>query len=158
MIFDALLSPWLAWFLLGIAFVLLELFLPVFIFLFFGIGCLGVVLALFAFDLDLAQQLVVFLLTTIISLLVFRKWMMRTFRGVTANHQGTDFDDFPQGERVLVLKAICPPQKGRVQHRGTSWDAVADEAVDAGQTVEIVKYADDSRHVFLVRSIKEPSE
>ena len=150
---DAWISSWLPWFLAAIAFATLELFLPIFIFLFFGIGCLGVALALLVFDIPFSQQLVIFLIVTISSLLLLRKWMMGIFRGVTADRTDKDFDDFPYGERVQVLRAIHPPQSGRVQHRGTAWDAVADEDIEAGATVEIINYAANSRQTFQVRKI-----
>lgn len=148
---ESLLTPWLAWFLIGIAFAGAELFLPFFIFLFFGIGCFGVVVALLLFDLPLSQQLTIFIIVTISSLVLLRTWMMRTFRGIKTDQTDKDFDDFPHGERVTVIKPIVPPGSGRIQHRGTAWDAVADEVVDAGQTVEIVGYAGNSRQVFHVR-------
>lgn len=150
---DAWISSWLPWFLAAIAFATLELFMPIFIFLFFGIGCLGVALALLVFDIPLPQQLVIFLIVTISSLVMLRKWMMGIFRGVTADRTDKDFDDFPYGERVQVLRDINPPQPGRVQHRGTAWDAVADEIVEAGATVEIIGYAGNSRQTFQVRKI-----
>lgn len=121
---DAWISSWLLWFLAAIAFATLELFLPIFIFLFFGIGCLGVALALLVFDIPLSQQLAIFIIVTIFSLVMLRKWMMGIFRGVTADRTDKDFDDFPYGERVQVLRDITPPQPGRIQHRelpGTPW-------------------------------------
>lgn len=150
---DAWISSWLLWFLAAIAFATLELFLPVFIFLFFGIGCLGVALALLMFDIPLSQQLGVFITVTISSLVVLRKWMMSIFRGVKADRNGKDFDDFPYRERVQVLRDIRPPQPGRVQHRGTAWDAVADESIEQGSTVEIVGPSATSRQTFHVRKI-----
>ncbi|PTN37509.1 NfeD family protein [Desulfonatronum sp. SC1] len=150
---DAWISSWLPWFLAAIAFATLELFLPVFVFLFFGIGCLGVALALLVFDIHLSQQLVIFIIVTISSLVMLRKWMMGIFRGVTTDRTDKDFDDFPYGERVQVLRDINPSQPGRIQHRGTAWDAVADESIEAGTTVEIIGYAATSRQTFQVRKI-----
>jgi inner membrane protein len=150
---DAWISSWLLWFLAAIAFATLELFLPIFIFLFFGIGCLGVALALLVFDIPLSQQLAIFIIVTIFSLVMLRKWMMGIFRGVTADRTDKDFDDFPYGERVQVLRDITPPQPGRIQHRGTAWDAVADDIIEAGTTVEIVGHAGKSRQTFHVRKI-----
>jgi len=148
---DAWMTPWLAWFLAAIAFATLEIFQPFFIFLFVAVGCLGVAIAVLLFELSLTQQLILFLLLTIVSLVALRKWMMRTFRGVTADRSVADFDDFPYGARVQVLRAIRPPQAGRVQHRGTAWDAEADEAIEAGTMVEITGYAASSRQTFHVR-------
>jgi inner membrane protein len=150
---DAWISAWLIWFLAAIAFATLEMFMPFFIFLFFAIGCLGVVLALLVFDLHLSQQLVIFIIVTISSLVMLRKWMMGVFRGATTDRTAKDFDDFPYGERVQVLRDIKPPQPGRVQHRGTAWDAVSDQDIEAGATVEIIGHAGNSRQTFQVRKV-----
>jgi len=121
---NELLPPWLIWFLLGIALACSELFMPAFILFFFGIGCLGVACVLLFWDITLNQQLLVFLLITIGSLVILRKTLIRIFRGVRTDSQDKEFDDFPYKERVVVLRAILPPNPGRVQHRGTAWDAV----------------------------------
>ena len=150
---DALITPWLIWFLLGIGLAFLELYLPGFIVLFFGIGCLGTSGALLLWDLSLTQQILLFLTTSITSLLLLRKWLMRIFRGVSSDKPDEDFDDFPRGAHVKVLKTITPDNSGRIQYRGTAWDALADETIEAGDTVEIVRYATNSRQVFFVHKI-----
>lgn len=154
---DELLTPWLIWFLLGIALACSELFLPAFILFFFGIGCLGVAGVLLFWDITLNQQLLVFLLLTIGSLVFLRKTLIRIFRGARTDSLDKDFDDFPYKERVVVLKAILPPNTGRVQHRGTAWDALADEAIEAGETVEIVGHAENSRQTFRVSKVAPSS-
>jgi inner membrane protein len=154
---NELLPPWLIWFLLGIALACSELFMPAFILFFFGIGCLGVACVLLFWDITLNQQLLVFLLITIGSLVILRKTLIRIFRGVRTDSQDKEFDDFPYKERVVVLRAILPPNPGRVQHRGTAWDAVADEAIAAGETVEIVGHAENSRQTFHVSRVQPSS-
>jgi inner membrane protein len=150
---DSLITPWLIWFLLGIGMAFLELYLPGFIVLFFGIGCWGTAVALLIRDFSLTWQILLFITISITSLLLLRKWLMRVFRGVSPDKPGQGFDDFPGGVRVTVVKAITPPGSGRIQYRGTAWDAVAEERVEVGATVEIVRYAGDSRQIFFVRRI-----
>ena len=151
-----LITPWLIWFLLGIGIAFLELYLPGFIVLFFGVGCWITAGALLIWDLSLTQQTLIFITTTVISLLLLRKWLMRVFRGVSSDKQDEDFDDFPQGMRVTVLKTITPADYGRIQYRGTTWYAAAEETIDEGKTAEIIKYADNSHQVFFVREINQP--
>ncbi len=143
---------WLVWFLLGIAFAFLELFLPGFIVLFLSMGCFVTAGALLVLDLSLTQQLLVFMATSIGSLLLFRRWLVRVFRGASSHDSHQEYDDFPLGARVKVLETITPERGGRIQYRGTSWDAVADETIEAGSFVEIERHA-HSRHVFYVRKI-----
>jgi inner membrane protein len=153
---DILYTPWLIWFLLGIGLAFLELFLPGFILLFFGIGCLLTAGALLLWDLSLSQQLLLFIITSITSLLLLRQWLTRIFRGAASNQKGADFDDFPHGIHVQVLKTITPVEHGRIQYRGTAWYAAAEETIEPGSTVEIVRYADNSKQIFFVRKINQP--
>lgn len=153
---DILFTPWLIWFLLGIGLALLELFLPGFILLFFGIGCLLTAGALLLWDLSLSQQLLLFIVTSVTSLLLLRQWLTRIFRGAASNQQGGDFDDFPHGVHVQVLKTITTAKHGRIQYRGTAWYATADQTIESGSTVEILRYADNSNQIFFVRKINQP--
>ena len=150
---DTFIAPWLIWFLLGIALALLELYLPGFVVLFFGVGCLATAGALLLWDMNLTYQILIFIVTSIASLLLLRKWLMRVFRGASPDKSDMGFDDFPHGKHVTVLKTITPKNSGRIQYRGTGWDAVAEETIEAGATVEIERYAADSRQVFFVRKI-----
>ena len=150
---DNLITPWLIWFLFGIGLAFLELYLPGFIVLFFGVGCWFVAAALLLWDLSLNQQILIFLTATIVSILLLRKWVMQTFRGASSDKQDDDFDDFPSGEHVKVMKTITPSEYGRIQHRGTAWYATAEETIEQGSTAEIVRFADNSHQVYFVRKV-----
>jgi len=150
---DTLIPTWLIWFILGFVFAFLELFLPSFILIFFAIGCWGSTLILLLWDLSLTQQILMFIVTSIISLLLLRKWLIQTFRGISDVVQDQDFDDFPRGEHVQVSKIITPDKMGRVQYRGTDWDAVAEEMIEPGEIVEIIRYAGNSRQTYFVRKV-----
>jgi membrane protein implicated in regulation of membrane protease activity len=145
-------SPWLIWFLLGVVLAFLELLLPGFIVLFFGIGCWVVAGALLIWDLSVTQQVMLFIIGTIASILLLRKLLMRVFRGA-ARDGDADFDDFPHGAHVKVVRRITPAVNGRIYHRGTPWDAAADEEIEEGATVEIVRYANGARQVFFVKKV-----
>ncbi len=151
---EPLITPWLIWFLLGIGLAFMELFLPGFILLFFGFGCWIAAAVLLFWDISLTQQVLIFVTSAVGSLLLLRKWLMRVFRGASTDKPDKDFDDFPRGVRVTVLKTITPEVFGRIQYRGTAWDAVAEETIAAGETVEIVSYAGNSRQIYLVRKIE----
>lgn len=150
---NAIIPTWLIWFILGFGIAFLELYLPGFILLFFAIGCLATTAVVLVWDLSLTQQLLVFLITSIISLLLLRKWMIQTFKGTSDVMLDKDFDDFPHGERVQVSKTITPDKTGRIQYRGTSWDASAEEIVESGEMVEIISYAGNSRQIYFVRKV-----
>lgn len=150
---NSLLSAWLIWFILGVGLAFLELVMPGFIILFFGIGCLVTAAVLIFAPLPLTAQIAVFLVASVLSLVLLRKWLMRWFRGETTGAAEKEFDDAPIGKRVSVLKSITPPNPGRIRYRGSEWDAEADAAVEAGSTVEITGYAGGSRQCFTVRPV-----
>lgn len=148
---DVIFPAWLVWFLLGIVFAVLELMVPGFIVIFFGIGCWVVAGFLLVLDLTIAQQIAVFSVSTIASILLLRKFLAKQLRGASYGGAGEDYDDFPKGVRVKVVRSISPNAPGRIQYRGTLWDAASDEEIQEGESVEIVRYADNSRLAFFVK-------
>ncbi len=152
---ETLITPWLIWFLLGIGLAFLELYLPGFIVLFFGIGCWITAGALLLWDMSINQQILLFIISAVASLLLLRKGLMRVFRGASSDKPDEDFDDFPKGMHVTVLKTITPTEYGRIQYRGTAWYATADETIEAENTAEIIRYADNSHQIYFVRKIDQ---
>ncbi len=150
---DSIISAWLIWFVAGVGLAFLELLMPAFILVFFGLGCWVVAGALLIWSLTLTEQLLLFIVATICSIVLLRKWLMNIFRGRLTDQSTMGFDDFPQGERVTVTKRITPDVNGRIQFRGTFWDAAADEAIEEDEVVEIVRFAGDSRQVFFVKKV-----
>jgi membrane protein implicated in regulation of membrane protease activity len=53
-----------------------------------------------------------------------------------------------------VVQSIIPPATGRIRFRGTLWDAAADETIEEGEMVEIVRYAGNSRQIYFVKKIE----
>ena len=148
---DAFTPPWLIWFVIGIGLAFLELQLPGFVVIFFGVGCLITAAVLLVWDPGLDQQILIFLVGSVGSLLLLRKSLLKVFSGVSS--KAGDLDDTPVGLRVKVVREITPELPGRISYRGSFWNAVADEAVASGETVEIVGYADTSRSTFKVKKI-----
>ncbi len=147
---------WLLWFALGVGLALMELVLPGFIVLFFGIGCWVVaLLLLLGTELGLAAQVGVFLLASVGSLLALRKWCLRTFRGVMSDCPEQEFDDQPIGAIVKVTVSIQPPEVGRIFYRGTEWDASSSESIEAGNQVEIMGRHERISQQFVVRPVHQ---
>ena len=135
-------SAVLIWFLIGFFLILVELAVPGFIVIFFGVGawvsCLLLELGLIrSFNL----QLLVFLLASAASLVLFRKKGKTLFEGRKSGKLGPyeSVDDFV-GQRALVVQAIEPGQPvGKVEFNGTLWSADADTYLPAGESVEIIR-------------------
>lgn len=131
-------SPILAWFLLGIAFFIIELALPGFIIFFFGIGAWCTSLAVFLLDLTLSTQLSVFLITSLITLFLLRKYIQAVFIG-TSQSDDPYIKAQPVSDNGVVTEDIIPPAKGRVKFGGSFWKAEADMPIKTGATVKIIE-------------------
>ncbi|XOF33483.1 MAG: NfeD family protein [Candidatus Electrothrix sp. YB6] len=141
-----LVSPVLIWFLLGIGFFVMELAAPGFILFFFGIGawCTAAVLALI--DFSLPVQMIIFLVSSLLSLIILRSWLHSVFLGGSSEESDSvNVDSMPT--TGVVTEAIAPPAHGRVKYSGSFWRAVADEPITESTVVQIVERKDLILHV-----------
>ena len=51
------------------------------------------------------------------------------------------------GDKGVVSMTIAPPAEGRIKYSGTSWRASADEKIEEGEIVAIVRQKDLVIHV-----------
>jgi len=120
------LRPELIWFLVGLLLLLLEFAMPV---------CLlsGYVQA------SINAQLLIFIGSSILSLLLLRKWLKGVFMGHTTAKQDLkeNLEDFV-GQRAVVVEKIVPKAGGKVELHGTNWEARAEQEIAEGTVVEIV--------------------
>lgn len=130
-------SPVLAWFLIGILFYVVELVLPGFIVFFFGVGAWCTSLAVFLMDISLSAQMLVFLVTSLVTLFLLRKYIQKVFIG-SARHDDASVKAEPVAHTGVVTEEIIPPGMGRVKYGGSFWKAVADEPVCVGMAVKII--------------------
>ncbi|MBW1749158.1 MAG: NfeD family protein [Deltaproteobacteria bacterium] len=134
-------SPVLAWFLVGIACYAIELALPGFIIFFFGVGAWCVALVLAMTDVSLTVQLIIFLVCSLITLGLLRSWVRSVFLGSALEEDDSvNVDSAPA--TGVVTEAIVPPAAGRVKYGGSSWKAVADEAIAEDIVVVIMEKKD----------------
>ena len=131
--------PEIVWFVIGLVLLLLEFALPGLVIFFFGVGAWVVSLVCFITDISLNAQLLIFIITSILLLAILRNRLKTLFSGFSSSRgdMGSTMEEFV-GERVLVKEAIPVHGKGRVELHGTDWDAVADEELPAGTSVEII--------------------
>lgn len=126
------------WLLSGVIGVGLELILPGFIIIFFGCGAILTGIADWIFpSLPIEVQLVIFLVSSIILLLLFRKMLQKKFF-----NKATESDDELADEYIGKLAiALTDFQNGRgeVEFKGSKWDALANEEIQKGDTVIITK-------------------
>ena len=134
-------SPILIWFLLGIAFFVIELIAPGFIIFFLGVGAWCTALVLAVTHVSLTMQMIIFLVMSLITLILLRSWLRSVFLGGSSEEgDSVNVDSAPA--TGVVTEAIVPPGYGRVKYGGSYWRAVADEPIAEGAFVQVVERND----------------
>ena len=150
---DITFSPWLLWFLAGIAVMLAELAVPGFVIIFFGLGCWGASIAAFFFPDAYSAQVAVFVIVSVASLLTLRKVAMRIFVGHSEGPQTEDFGNVPVGARITLNQYLEAGRVGRVHFRGTMWDAISEERILAGSDAEITGVDKANRSCLKIKGV-----
>ncbi len=112
---------WWTWVVFGLALLAGEMTTPGgFYLLFFGIGAVlvGLTVATGVVS-ELWQEWLIFTLLSVISLLVFRKKLLHKF---THSAESKSVDSFV-GDIALASNVLEPNQVGKVEYRGTTWNA-----------------------------------
>ncbi|MBI2427451.1 MAG: NfeD family protein [Ignavibacteriales bacterium] len=137
--FDSI-SNELLWFLCGLIFLLSELVIPGFVIFFFGIGAWIVALLLWMnVDMSFTTQLFIFLLSSVVSLVLFRRFGKNYYQAKVKKDDAQKFDDI-RGEKATVLRDITPNGvEGKVEFHGTVWNAESDVPIAKGAVVEVVE-------------------
>ena len=146
-------SPSLIWFLIGVGFIVAELTVPVFILIFFALGCWVVALATWLTDPPLSGQVLVFIVSSMILLFSLRKFCMKTFKGNTLDNLDDDYAEVKIGKTAVVTRAIQPNKPGEIKVMGSFWRAVADVEIDEGRSVRIESRESADGLTFKVKPI-----
>jgi membrane protein implicated in regulation of membrane protease activity len=132
----------LLWFIAGLIMLFAELAMPGFVIIFFGIGAWITALAIWLGLVNtFSAQLVTFLVSSMVSLVLFRKKGMRYFGGKISGKLAPEqsLDDI-KGEKAVVVNAIKPRSlDGKVEFNGTMWTAESDVEIAPGAVVEVVE-------------------
>jgi membrane protein implicated in regulation of membrane protease activity len=122
----------------------MELFLPGFILVFFGLGAVLTGLLLVFIPMSINTQLVLFTVLSIVFLFVFRRMAQGYFVGRVANTNptGAAMEVF-SGETAVVTEDIIPntPQ-GKVEFHGSFWNADAETEIKKGIKVNVLERRD----------------
>jgi membrane protein implicated in regulation of membrane protease activity len=118
---NALNVTWWMWVLFGLLLMLGEVLTPGgFFILFFGVGAVLVgFLGAFGLGFSLHLQILFFLALSVLSLVLFRKPMMRRFHRAAPDVAV----DSLVGETAIALEDIAVNGVGRAELRGTTWNA-----------------------------------
>jgi len=133
------LKPEIIWFLVGLVLLIMEFALPGLIIAFFGVGACIVAIVCLITDIGLNAQLIIFIITSVLSLVCLRTWLKGIFIGHVKSRQDMteDIKEFV-GERAVVIEKIMPRIGGKVELHGTNWAAQADGEISEGTAVEVI--------------------
>lgn len=130
-------KPELIWFIIGLIFLILELILPGFVIFFFGVGAWVTSLACLIANPGTNAQIIIFSLTSVLALVALRRMLKKKFFNNSVGSSAMFDDDFT-GSRALALTSFGKGVKGKVEFKGTSWPAISDHEIRAGETVIII--------------------
>ena len=132
---------WWHWMVLGVALILLELAIPAFFVIWFGLGAMIVGAALLIVpSMSLAVQIAIWIVASVAFVVlwvkVFKAQIHRTRVGMSKGQFA--------GEIGLVTRAIQPYQKGQIRFQkpilgSESWEAMADEEIAPGERVHVLQ-------------------
>jgi membrane protein implicated in regulation of membrane protease activity len=132
---EAFLSPVIIWAIIGVIFFVIELATLTFILCFLAIGAIVVSLTTWSgLTAGISSQLAVFSISSILTMLLFRKTARRLFAG--SHDSPPDY----MKQKVKVVKAIPSGGEGTIIYRGSDWIAFSDykDTIQEGDTVEII--------------------
>ena len=132
---DINLSPAAIWFIVGFVLLILEFALPGLIIFFFGIGAWIVALACLFTDLSFNNQLILFMVSSLLSVLLLRKSLRKMLMSRKLPC-GLLEDEFI-GKTAKAETAISPGNNGKIAFKGSSWQASSTEIIAPGENVII---------------------
>ncbi len=136
------LNPVVIWFLVGLFFVLSEFMIPGIILVFFGAGAWITALSTqLGLTPGINSQLLLFAATSVTLLVFLRRRFRQGFLGkVSERGLTSDSIDSEVGGKVLVLVDIVPGEKGTVEFKGASWQALSKVPLTRGSTAIITAH------------------
>ncbi|CAM3903772.1 hypothetical protein BAQ48_03110 [Bacillus luti] len=139
-------AGWVIWFIIAGILFIAEMLSITFYMLWLGIGAVvGGLIALFAPDALFLQVVVGGIVS--LTLTFFTKRISKNFREAKGF---TDTVDMLVGKRVIVMQAITSEENGIVKVDGDTWTAIADDPIDVGEKVVVIK-----RHSTILQVKKE---
>nr|AGU10156.1 NfeD-like C-terminal, partner-binding [uncultured organism] len=119
----------------GFLFFLLEFAVPGFILFFFAVGAWVVALISLFMDMSVNTQLVIFLAASVLTILLFRNWVKKI---TWLQKNSTELENEFIGKTAKAETPIIPGTDGKVEFKGTSWQARSNDVIEKGDNVVIV--------------------
>jgi inner membrane protein len=130
--------PEMIWFIIGLVLFLLELVVPGFVIFFFGIGAWVTALVCLISDPGINLQALIFGVVSVLALVGLRRIIQKKFFYSKDNRAEAVEDEFT-GKEAVALVDFTSGNKGKVEFKGTTWQAESGSEIKAGQTVIIIE-------------------
>jgi inner membrane protein len=127
-------NPAVIWFIIGFACFLLEFVVPGLILFFFAVGAWIVAIVSLFIDISINSQLMLFLGSSVLTILLFRKWVKKI---VWTKRTSSEIEDEFIGKTGKAETVIAPGKNGKVDFKGTTWDACSEDIIEKGENVVI---------------------
>jgi membrane protein implicated in regulation of membrane protease activity len=137
------------WIIIGFVLFLLEFVLPGLILFFFAVGAWIVAILCLFIDLSINQQLIIFLISSVVTILLLRKWLSKILW--KRKHSTELLEDEFLGKTAKALTDISPGENGKVDFKGTIWQAGSEDTIEKGENVIIIG---NESILLLVKSTK----
>ena len=128
--------PELFWFLLGLGLFLLELVIPGFFIFFFGLGAWVTALVCLIANPGTNLQIIIFAVISVISLIGLRRIIQKKFF-YSKGTQSEDVEDEFTGKEAIAKTDFGGIKNGKVEFKGTTWNAESTAEIKEGQRVVI---------------------
>jgi inner membrane protein len=137
--------PELFWFSIGLILFLLELVIPGFFIIFFGLGAWVTALVCLIGEPGTNLQMVIFAVVSVLSLIGLRKMIKKKLFYSKGNESEKVEDEFT-GKEGIALSDFGLNTRGKVEFKGTTWSAESQIEVKKGQRVLIL----DNKSITLI--------
>jgi len=147
---ESFLNAAVIWIIIGFVLFLLEFVLPGLILFFFAVGAWIVAILCLFLDLSINEQLIIFLISSVVTILLLRKWLSKILW--KRKHSTELLEDEFLGKTAKAETAISPGQNGKVDFKGTTWQAASEDTIEKGENVIIIG---NESILLLVKSTKK---
>lgn len=148
---EILKQPAVIWFVIGFILFLLEFVVPGLILFFFAIGAWIVAILTLFFDLSINFQLIIFVISSILTILLLRNWVRKLIYGKNPSRELLE-DEF-LGKIARAETPISPGENGKVDFKGTTWPAASTDFIEKGENVIITG---NESILLIVKTTKTP--
>jgi membrane protein implicated in regulation of membrane protease activity len=128
---ESFLNAAVIWIIIGFVLFLLEFVLPGLILFFFAVGAWIVAILCLFLDLSINEQLIIFLISSVVTILLLRKWLSKILW--KRKHSTELLEDEFLGKTAKAETAISPGENGKVDFKGTTWQAASEDTIEKGE-------------------------